>query len=300
MSENTVAPGSSRPAGVGPTPHGPVAAPTLALSDGIQPQREDSPAESPGSPRIPLLGLGTWQARGKAAYWAVRTALDVGYRHIDTATMYRNENVVGEAIRDSGVSRSEVFITTKLPAEHFGRERRTLEESLAGLGVEQLDLWLIHWPPGGRARPEVWQRLIEAREAGLTRAIGVSNYSIAQIDELIDVTGVAPAVNQILWHVERYDPAVVAAHAERGVVLEGYSPFKHTRMSVPPLAEAATAHGKTSQQVVLRWHLQHGFVVIPKSTHRDRIAANFDVFDFELSAAEMAAIDGLGARKGRR
>ena len=253
-----------------------------------------------GSVRIPLLGLGTWQARGKAVYWAVRTALDLGYRHIDTATMYRNEKAVGEAIHDSEVDRSEVFITTKLPAQQAGAERRTLQESLTALGTPALDLWLIHWPPGGRARPEVWQRLIEAREAGLTRAIGVSNYSIAQIDELTNVTGVTPAVNQILWHVERYDPAVVAAHAERGVVLEGYSPFKHTKMSAPPLVDAAGAHGKTPQQVILRWHLQHGIVVIPKSTHRDRIAANFDVFDFELSGAEMAAIDGLGSGGGRR
>lgn len=274
--------------------------PTIALSDGIGRRREDSRTSEPDSVQIPLLGLGTWQARGKAAYWAVRTALDLGYRHFDTATMYRNEKAVGEAIRDSGVVRSEVFITTKLPAEHAGRERRTLEESLDALGVGQVDLWLIHWPPGRRAAPEVWQRLIEAREAGLVRAIGVSNYSIAQIDELIDVTGVAPAANQVLWHVERYDPAVVAAHAERGVVLEGYSPFRHTRMSAAPLAEAAVAHGKTAQQVVLRWHLQHGIVVIPKSTHRDRIAANFDVFDFELSPAEMSAIDGLGATGRRR
>jgi 2,5-diketo-D-gluconate reductase A len=278
-----------------------VTTPSIALSDGVDRQPEASPASSRPAPiRIPLLGLGTWQARGKAAYWAVRTALDLGYRHIDTATMYRNEKAVGEAIHDSGIPRSELFITTKLPAEHAGRERRSIEDSLAALGVEQLDLWLIHWPPGGRARPEVWQGLIEARQAGLTRAIGVSNYSIAQIDELIEATGVAPAANQILWHVERYDPAVVAAHTERGVVLEGYSPFKHTRMSAGPLAAAAAAHGKSPQQVVLRWHLQHEIVAIPKSTHRDRIAANFDVFDFDLSPEEMAAIDALGDSRGRR
>jgi 2,5-diketo-D-gluconate reductase A len=276
-----------------------VTTPSIALSDGVDRRHDDTPGSPPPSVRIPLLGLGTWQARGEDAYGAVRAALEVGYRHIDTATVYRNEKAVGEAIRDSGLARSEVFITTKLPAENAGRERRTLEESLSALGVEQLDLWLIHSPPGRRAGAEVWRQLIAAREGGLTLAIGVSNYSIAQIDELVEATGVAPAANQILWHVERYDPAVVAAHAERDVVLEGYSPFKHTKMSAPPLADAAAAHGKTPQQVVLRWHLQHGIVVIPKSAHRDRIASNFDVFDFELSPAEMAAIDGLGTSRGR-
>lgn len=272
--------------------------PTIALSNGVARQADRPPTMERDPVRLPLLGLGTWQARGKAAYRAVRAALDVGYRHIDTATMYRNEKAVGEAIRDSGVSRSEVFITTKLPGGHVGRERRTLEESLRDLGVEQMDLWLIHRPPGGRAKPEVWQTLIDAREAGLARAIGVSNYSVAQIDELIDACGVAPAVNQILWYVERYDPAVLAAHAERGVVLEGYSPFKHTRMMAPPLFRAAITHGKTPHQVVLRWHLQHEIPVIPKSSHPDRIAVNFDVFDFTLSEAEMRAIDGLGKGRG--
>jgi 2,5-diketo-D-gluconate reductase A len=255
--------------------------PTVPLTDGVG---------------IPLVGLGTWQARGKTAYGAVRAALDAGYRHVDTATMYANERPVGEAIRDSGVPRSEVFVTTKLPVEAAGQERRTLEGSLRLLGLDQVDLWLIHWPPGGRARPDVWERFIEARDQGLARTIGVSNYSVAQIDELIDGTGVAPAANQIRWHVERYDPGVLAAHTQRGVVLEGWAPFKNTKMSAPPLADAAAAHGKTPQQVVLRWHLQHGIVAIPKSTHRDRIAANFDVFDFELSGSEMARIDALGNR----
>jgi 2,5-diketo-D-gluconate reductase A len=251
---------------------------TAALSEGVD---------------IPLLGLGTWQARGKAAYWAVRTALDLGYRHLDTATMYRNERSVGEALKDSGVPRDEVFVTTKLPAEDAGQERQSLEAGLGQLGVDHVDLWLIHWPLGG-ARPDVWERFIEARRDGLARAIGVSNYSLSQIDELTEATGVTPQVNQIRWHVERYDAAELSGHVGRGVLLEGWAPFKHTDMSASPLAEAAATHAKTAQQVVLRWHLQHGIAVIPKSTHKDRIAANFDVFDFELSDIEMGRIDALG------
>lgn len=250
--------------------------------------------------RIPLLGLGTWQAQGNSAYQAVRMALDIGYRHVDTATMYGNEKQVGDALRDSGLARSDVWITTKLPPARVGNERRTVEESLQLLGIDQIDLWLIHWPPSARELTSCWERLIELREAGLVRAIGVSNYSVAQLDELIAATGVAPAVNQIPWDVQRHDPALLSAHDERGVVLEGYSPFRHTNMSAAPLAEAAAAHGRSAEQVVLRWHLQHGIVAIPKSTHRERIAMNFDVFDFELSAEEMDSIDALGQPGGRR
>jgi 2,5-diketo-D-gluconate reductase A len=246
---------------------------------------------------IPLLGFGTWQAQGQRGYDAVRHALRAGYRHLDTATFYRNESEVGRAVRDSGVPRAEVFITTKLPPGRAGSERRTISESLRELGTDYVDLWLIHWPPGGEASPEVWQRLLGIRDEGLARAVGVSNYSVRQIDELTAATGEAPAVNQIPWSPAQYDGPLVAAHRERGVVVEGYSPFKGSDLGDPVLRAVAAAHGVTPAQVVLRWHLQHEIVVIPKSVTPERIAANFDIFGFELTGEEMARIDGLGRRR---
>jgi diketogulonate reductase-like aldo/keto reductase len=243
---------------------------------------------------MPLVGLGTWQASDDEAYRAVLTAFEVGYRLIDTATMYGNEAGVGRAIQASGLARDEIFVTTKLLAGDAGREREVIAASLAALQLEHLDLWLIHWPPNGQASPGTWQRFIEARAAGQTRAIGVSNYSAAQIDELTDATGVTPAVDQIRWAPALYDPAVVSALRERGVTLEGYSPFKETRLDDPTLTDIAARHGVSAAQVVLRWHVEHGFVVIPKSTRPERIAENFDIFDFSLDPDEVARIDALG------
>jgi 2,5-diketo-D-gluconate reductase A len=250
-----------------------------------------------GTPvEMPLLGFGTWQLRGESAYQAVRDALEAGYRHLDTATMYGNEAEVGRALKDSGVPRDEVFITTKLPPERAGQERRTIEASLRDLGVEAVDLWLIHWPPHrGRSVP-VWQAFIEAREAGLTRAVGVSNYDNGQIDELTAETGQTPAVNQIRFGPALYDPAVLAAHRERGVVLEGYSPFKTTNLHDPALTRIAATHGVDPARVVLRWHIQHEIVVIPKSKTPERIARNADITNFVLTDEEMRAIDALGRR----
>ena len=159
--------------------------------------------------------------------------------------------------------------------------------------LDHVDLWLIHWPPGGRASPRVWEQFVQIHADGLARAIGVSNYSPAQIDELIAATGVTPAVNQIPWSPALYDPALVEAHRERGVALEGYSPFKTTNLRAPALVEIAERHGVSTRQVVVRWHVEHGFVVIPKSTDPARIAANFDVFGFALDAAEVARIDAV-------
>jgi 2,5-diketo-D-gluconate reductase A len=248
---------------------------------------------------MPLLGFGTWQATGRSCYEAVKLALEVGYRHVDTATMYRNEAEVGRALRDSGVSRAEVFVTTKLPPERVGRERRTIEASLSALGVDAVDLWLIHWPPSHGRSVGVWREFLAARDEGLTRAIGVSNYSTSQIDELVDQTGEKPVVNQIRWGPALYDPAVQAAHEERGVVLEGYSPFKTTNLRDPVLTEIASAHGATVPQVVLRWHIQHGTVVIPKSVTPERIRENVDVFGFTLTDEQMRRIDGMGGLTGR-
>lgn len=242
---------------------------------------------------IPLLGLGTWQSEGDDARHAVQTALELGYRHVDTATGYGNEAQVGRGLADSGVARTDVFLTTKLPPSAAGRERETIERSLADLGTDHLDLWLVHWPPNGVATPSTWERFIELRDEGLTRAIGVSNYSIAQIDELVAATGEAPAINQVPWSPCDFDAELVAAHAARGVALEGYSPFKRTDLDSPVLVQIAAAHGVSTRQVVLRWHIEHQVVVIPKSTRRERIAANLDVLGFTLDADEVARIDAL-------
>jgi diketogulonate reductase-like aldo/keto reductase len=214
--------------------------------------------------------------------------------HIDTATGYSNEDRVGAALRDSGIERGEVFVTTKCPPERAGHELRTLDESLRALGVDFVDLWLVHWPPNGQARPATWRAFIEARGAGKARAIGVSNYSIAQIDELIEATGQAPSVNQIPWSPFLYDPGTAGALRDRSVVLEGYSPLKRSSLGHPVLVELARAYRKTPAQIVLRWHLEHGFVVIPKSARRERIEENFDI-GFELSKEDVARLDQVKA-----
>jgi 2,5-diketo-D-gluconate reductase A len=224
----------------------------------------------------------------------VRVALDVGYRHIDTATLYRNEAEIGRALRDSGVAREDVFLTTKLHPSDVGREGEVLKASLAALGTDYLDLWLVHWPPRGRASVATWRHLVDVHAQGSARAIGVSNYSTAQIDELVDATGVTPAVNQIRWSPELYDRRRVEQLHARSVVLEGYSPFRASNLRDRVLVDIASTHGVTAAQVVLRWHIDHRFVVIPKSVRRERIAANFDVFGFSLTAAELARIDALG------
>ncbi|MDQ0375110.1 aldo/keto reductase [Cellulomonas humilata] len=244
--------------------------------------------------QIPVVGLGTWQSEGGAAERAVSVALQLGYRHIDTATGYGNEAEVGRALGGVGIDRDDVFVTTKLPPDHAGRARRTLTESLTALGTDHLDLWLIHWPPGRHASPETWQVFREVRDEGLVRSIGVSNYSLAQLDELIAATGEAPAVNQIPYSPRDHDPDLLAAHLERGVVVEGYSPLKRTDLRSTALTDAADAHGVTPAQVVLRWHVQHDVVVIPKSTTPERIATNLDVLGFTLTDDEMVAIDALG------
>lgn len=243
---------------------------------------------------IPLVGLGTWQAEPADAERAVNSALEVGYRHIDTATMYGNEADVGRALTGAGAARDDVFLTTKLPPDLAGRERETLSQSLDNLQTDHLDLWLVHWPPNKQATPATWEKFIEARDEGLVRAIGVSNYSIEQIDELIDATGEAPAINQIPWSPNDYDADLVAAHRDRGVELEGYSPFKRTDLDAQALTSIASVHGVTPQQVVVRWHVQRRIVVIPKSVTPDRIKSNFDVFGFELTNDEMTVVDGLG------
>jgi 2,5-diketo-D-gluconate reductase A len=242
---------------------------------------------------IPMVGFGTWQIQGQLAYEATRHALQVGYRHVDTATMYRNEEQVGRAIADSGLDRADVFVTTKLPSGSAGRARATLAESLKALRADYVDLWLVHWPPRGRNLVPLWRDFLAVRDEGLARAVGVSNYSIRQIDKLIDRTGEPPAVNQIPWSPSRYDAALLAAHAERGVAVEGYSPLNGTRLRDRTLAEIAAKYGVTPAQVVLRWHLDIGVIVIPKSVHPERIEQNLDLFSFSLPPEDVARLNRL-------
>ena len=249
-------------------------------------------AALPGGGAMPLLGFGTWQITGTACTDAVRAALDAGYRHLDTATMYRNEAEVGRALAESGVARDEVFVTTKLPPDRADAAQATLDASLAALGVEALDLWLVHWSTGGDD-VAVWREFVAARDAGRTRDIGVSNFTLAMLDELAEATGVMPAVNQVRWAPSLFDADVLEGHRQRGVVLEGYSPFKSTDLADPVLTGIADAHGVSSAQVVLRWHLDHGVVVIPKSVTPERIAANADVLGFALTGIERGRVDGL-------
>ena len=247
----------------------------------------------PGGVRMPMIGFGTWLVRGKAGREALRAALAVGYRHTDTATMYGNEADVGHVLANSGLARDEVFITTKLPSGKAGRERATLAASLRALGTEYVDLWLVHWPPPDRMLIPVWREFLALRDEGRARAVGVSNYSLAQIDRLIKATGEAPAVNQITWSPGRYDAALLKGHQERGVAVEGYSPLKRTNLANPVLTEIAAAHDATAAQVVLRWNLEHGVTVLVKSANPERIAANIDVLRFSLSPGEVARIDAL-------
>ena len=249
-------------------------------------------AQLPGGGSMPLLGFGTWQITGPQCYDAVRKALDVGYRHLDTATVYRNEDQVGRALADSGVPREEVFVTTKCPP-NARDPRGTLQASRELLGVDSVDLWLIHWTEAGGIHDDLWQVFLEARDAGEVRDVGVSNYSLDQLDRLVDSTGQQPAVNQIEWAPTLYDEEVARGHEQRGVVLEGYSALKNTNLDDPVLREIAGAHGVTPAQVLLRWHLDHGFVAIPKSATPERIEANFAITGFSLDEEELTRIDGL-------
>ena len=243
---------------------------------------------------MPLLGFGTWTLRGELAVPAVRTALECGYRHVDTATMYRNESDVGRALRESGVPRDRVFLTTKCPPSMAGRELATLEASLARLGVDQVDLWLVHSPVRQGSTVDTWRAFVEARDRGWARDIGVSNFDAALVDEVAEATGVVPAVNQIEWSPLLYRPSVVQAHRTRGVVLEGYSGLRGGILDREVVTGIAADLDRTPAQVVLRWHLQHGVVVIPRSAQRDRIRSNADLDGFELSPEQMDALDALG------
>lgn len=243
---------------------------------------------------MPLLGFGTWQITGDQARRSVLVALDAGYRHIDTATVYGNEAEVGAALDESEVPRDDVFVTTKCPPRDAGRELETLRKSLDALRTDHVDLWLVHWPAGEGADVAMWRAFLEARDEKLTRSVGVSNYSLRQLDELAESTGHLPAVNQVEWSPFLFDRSVLEGHRERGVVLEGYSALRGGTLDHPAVRVVADRHGRTPAQVIVRWHLQHGVVVIPKSAREERIRTNAQVGDVELTDADMAEIDALG------
>jgi 2,5-diketo-D-gluconate reductase A len=244
--------------------------------------------------RMPLLGFGTWQIEGADAVRATSSALEAGYRHLDTALVYGNEREVGRALAESGLRREDVFLTTKCPPERAGSALDTVRESLDRLQTDYLDLWLIHWPGEGASNTDLWGEFVEAREAGLARDIGVSNFDSALLDEVTKATGVTPAVNQIEWSPLLFDAETLADHRARGIVLEGYSALRGGTLEHPTIVSIAERLGRTPAQVIIRWHVQHEIVVIPKSINAERIRSNADVAGFSLTADDMAALDSLG------
>ena len=241
---------------------------------------------------MPLLGLGVWQVPdGPTCVHAVRSALELGYRHIDTAQAYGNESSVGQALRESGVARDEVFITTKF---HPGR-RDPLREaaySIEQLEVDYVDLYLVHWPGGGATW--AWPGMEAARTRSYARAIGVSNFDPDELDQVLARATVAPAANQVHFNPSAYRKALLDACTDRDVTLEAYSPLgTGAQLDDPVVASIAGRLGRRPAQVLLRWCVQRGIPVITKSTHRDRIAENAQIFDFELSANDMAELDAL-------
>lgn len=258
-----------------------------------RPEVPDDSATLHSGAAMPLLGFGTWQLKGQTASQPTAWALESGYRHLDTATVYENEREVGQALADAPVARGDVFVTTKFPPERPGEEDKTLRASLDALGLTHLDLWLIHAPSGDNL--SIWKAFVAAREQGHVRDIGVSNFTLEQIDEVTAATGVTPAVNQIKWSPLLFDRAVLAGHQERGVVLEGYSGLRDGTLDHPVITGIAVRLGRTPAQVIVRWHLQHETVVIPKSSQPARIASNADVDGFTLTADDMSALDDLGS-----
>jgi 2,5-diketo-D-gluconate reductase A len=250
-----------------------------------------------GEVSIPQFGLGVFQVPPEDTFENVMQAIELGYRHIDTAKAYRNEAGVGQAVRASGLDRSEFFITTKCFNDDHGYDSatRALKTSLDQLEMDYVDLYLIHWPVPSQDRyVETWQAIIEGQEAGLARAIGVSNFQPAHLRRIIDETGVTPAVNQIELHPYFQQAGLRREHADRGIVTEAWSPLAQGEvLGDPVIGEIAEAHGKTPAQVVLRWHIELGNVVFPKSVTVERLQENIEIFDFALSAAEMEQLEAV-------
>lgn len=261
--------------------------PTIQLNDGS---------------KIPQLGFGTWQISQEDAGEAVMKALEVGYRAIDTAAVYDNEAEVGGAINGSGIDRSELFVTTKLWNSDQGRDRTkaACSESLSKLGLDYLDLYLMHWPvPTKGLFVESWQMMEELRDEGLVRSIGVSNFREEDLERLAQETETVPALNQIELHPSLQQRGLREVHSERGIVTQAWSPLGQGELfDDPVLTGVAESHSKSAAQVMLRWQMELGHVTIPKSVTAERIQENFEIWDFQLSEADMSAISELDA--GRR
>lgn len=264
----------------------------------------DSVVEIAPGVTMPVIGYGVFQIPADATERAVVDAIESGYRHIDTASIYGNEAAVGAGIRASGIDRSELFVTTKLWNDDQGAASAAaaLDASLTRLGLDYVDLYLIHWPAPARGRyVETWQAFVGAREAGRTRAIGVSNFNRDHIETLADVTGVVPSVNQIELHPYLQQPELLGWLHERGIAPTAWSPLaKAETLADPEILDLAQRYGRTPAQIVLRWHLQRDTVVIPKSIAPSRMRTNRELFDFELGPADIAILDTLdrGYRTG--
>ena len=252
---------------------------------------------------IPQVGLGVWQTPNEQAVTAVDTALKAGYRHIDTAAVYQNEEGVGQGIAGSGVARGDIFLTTKVWNDDQGFEEtlRAMDASLKRLGTDYVDLYLIHWPSAYRGKYiETWKALIRLREEGKAKSIGVSNFEGSYIDELITATGEAPVINQVQLHPRFQQRKLRGIYEPQKIITESWSPLGQGKMlSDPVISAIADRHGKTPAQVIIRWHIEEGLVVIPKSVTPSRIIENFNVFDFALTDADKAEINGLDAADGR-
>jgi diketogulonate reductase-like aldo/keto reductase len=245
---------------------------------------------------IPRLGLGVYQSPpGEITLRAVRYALEIGYRHIDTAELYGNETDVGRAVQESGIRRDDVFITTKVWNSHQGYDSTlyACEGSLRRLGLSYVDLYLIHWPVQGLG-DETWRAMIRVLQQGKARAIGVSNYRITELNELLDKSDVVPAVNQVEFHPFLYQEELLSFCKDNKIQLEAYSPLtRGKRLNHPHILEMAKKYDTTPSQILIRWSLQHDVIVIPKSIHEARIKENSQVFDFQLEPNDMKLLDSL-------